>query len=340
MTLQTQQTAELLRSCGQAVLADAHHRCRVVRQDGHPQVSDGPAMALVADTRCPPAQQAGNDTCDDWAAIATGAGKLHLGGGARAFQARFVQHPSDVLWGWGRGERVDRVGDAHGEHPPGVQGLAQLGVMQGQIPGQGVDRQRGAAGDLPPGGLYFIDQGEHLAGSTGIPNGQVKGEEETRGGLGDNAGLPPALSGAVALACANGGDGGSVGIDNFALAQGLALGEAPGLGGDLTMGSKSYGELGRQTGPLLLGQMRSALPLCLRGPRQPHHWAPGRQPLRLRLTHHVHNHLALPAALAAKAAHDRGEVVLEVLRLDLQRRARTRAVLGEGGDDLEDFFFA
>src|SRR4029453_13108268 len=46
------------------------------------------------------------------------------------------------------------------------------------------------------------------------------------------------------------------------------------------------------------------------------------------------------SALAAKAAHNLGKVMVEVLRLGLQRRARSRAVVGEVADDLEDFFWA
>src|SRR4051812_37956687 len=217
MTLQTQQTAELVRACGQAVLVDTYQRGRVVSYDGHPRVYDGSAMAPVADPRGTPAQQARNDTFDYWAAIASGAGELYVARGARTLQARFVQHPPDVFGGWGRGERCDRVRDAYGENPPGVQGLPQGGIVQGQIPSQGVDGQGGTAGGPAQGGLHFIEQGHHIAGITGIPDRQRKGEDEARGGLGDNPGLTTELCGAVALAFANGGDRGIVGIDNFAL---------------------------------------------------------------------------------------------------------------------------
>ena len=118
------------------------------------------------------------------------------------------------------------------------------------------------------GRLHFVDQGQHIADITGIPHRQLHGEDEARGGLGDNARFAAKLGGAVALAFANGGNGGIVGIDDFTLGQGLALGEAPGLGGDLLMGDKGHGQLGVQARPLLLGQLRGALHLRLRGPRQ------------------------------------------------------------------------
>src|SRR5882672_2113233 len=340
MTLQTQQTAELLRSIGQVVLVDAHHRGRVVSHDDHPRVEDCPAMAFVVDPRCAPAQQARNDTFDYRTAIATGAGEVHLRGGARALQARFVQHPPDVRWGRGRGERFDRVRDAHSENPPGMERLAQLGVVEGQIARQRVNGRRRVAGGPAQGELHFVDQGHDIAGVTRIPDRQHKGKDEARGGLGDDARFAAKLGGAVALAFANRGDGGIVGIDNFALAQGLALGEVPGLGGDLGMGVQSDGQLGDQAGLLALSQLGSTEHARLRGSCQLHHGTPSRQQLRFRLAHHAHKHLALSATLAAKAAHDLGEVLLELLRLGLQRRARDHAVLGEGRNDLEDFFFA
>ena len=98
----------------------------------------------------------------------------------------------------------------------------QLGVIQGQIPRQRVDRRRGARSATRPRALlHFIDQGHHIAGIAGIPDRQLKGEDEARGGLGDNPRFAAKLGRAVALAFANGGDRGIVGIDNFALAQGL-----------------------------------------------------------------------------------------------------------------------
>ena len=220
MTLQTQQTAELLRSFGQAVVVDAHHRRRVVRHDGHPHLYDRPALAFVGDPRRPAAQQAGNDTFDHRAAVATGAGEVHLVRGALCGASPPRVSIRRTSSGVGcRGERLDRVRDAHGENPPGMQRLPQLGVIQGQIPGQRVDGQRGAAGDLAQGVLHFVDQGHHIAGVRGIPHRQRKGEDEARGGLGDNAGFAAKLGGAVALAFANGGNRGIVGIDDFTLAS-------------------------------------------------------------------------------------------------------------------------
>src|SRR5215475_1208085 len=340
MALQTQQLAELLRPFGQTPLGDAGQRRRVVRHHDHSHLHSRPAMAFVGQARRAAAQEARNQTLDDRAAVATGAGYLHLMGGAPVVQARLAQHLADVLWGRHWGERLDCVRDAHGENSPGMQCLRQLGVVQGQIPGQRVDGWRGASGDLLQGVLHFVNQGQHIAGISGIPYRQLKGEDEARGRLGDNAGFAAKLGGAITLAFADRGNREIVRIDDFTVGQRLALSEAAGLGGDLLVGRESRLELGVQACPLVCGQMRGALYARLRGPCQPYHLVPGRQQLLFRLAHQRHKHLPLAPALPPKAAHNLGEVVVELLCLPLQRRARDGAVLGEVRDNLEDFFFA
>src|SRR4029453_7437865 len=111
---------ELLRSFGQAVLMDAHQRCRVVRHHGHPRLHDRPAMALVGEARPSAAKQAGNNPFDPRAAVATSTGKTYLSWGPGARQARRGQDLPNLLGRWRRGERLARVGDAHGENPPGM----------------------------------------------------------------------------------------------------------------------------------------------------------------------------------------------------------------------------
>ena len=94
-----------------------------------------------------------------------------------------------------------------------------------------MDGGDGVFGGLLQGALHFVDQGDHIAGIRGIPHRQRKGEDEAQR-AGDQAGFSPKLGGAVALAFANGGNGGIVGIDDFTLPEGLAVGQSAGLGGD------------------------------------------------------------------------------------------------------------
>jgi hypothetical protein len=187
--------------------------------------------------------------------------------------------------------------------------------------------------------LYLIDQRHDVAGITGITHGQVHGKNEAGGGLSDDAGLAAKLGGTVALAFTDGGNGGIVGIDNFAAGQDLAVGETARLGDDLLMSREGEGQRGVPACPLLLRQRRT-LEMGLRGLRQLGHRLARGQQERFGLAHQAHKDFPLPSALAPKAAHNLGQLQVELLRLLLQRRALDRAVGGEGGNDLENFFFA
>src|SRR6266508_2486149 len=297
-------------------------------------------MAFVREARGAAVQQTGNDAFDHRPAIATGTGEVHLGGGAPFVQTCRVQEPPDVLLRRSRGERLDRVRDAHDENAPYMQRLAQLCIVQGQITDQGVDGRRGAPGDLSQGVLHFVDQGQNIAGITGISHRQMKSENEARGRLGDNAWFAAKLCRAVALAFANGGKGKIVRIDDFALGQGFAMGEAAGLCSDLVVGRNGRFELGVPTLTLALSQMRRALHTRLRRLSKRHDLVPGRKQLLFRLAHQGHKHLALAAALASEAAHNLLEIVLELTRVGLQCRSRGSAPIGHMLDDLEDFFLA
>ena len=111
-------------------------------------------------------------------------------------------------------------------------------------------------GDARTGGLDLVDQGHDIAGITGIPHRQPRRKHEAGGGLGDNPRLAAKLGGAVALAFADRGNGGIIGIDDFTVRQGLAVGEAAGLGGDLLMGGEGHGQRGVPARPLVFRQLR------------------------------------------------------------------------------------
>ena len=72
----------------------------------------------------------------------------------------------------------------------------------------------------------------------------------------------------MAFALANGGHGGIVGIDDLAVEQGLALGEASRLVCDPLMGLESGPELGVQARPLVLRPRRRAVQARLDDTRQ------------------------------------------------------------------------
>jgi hypothetical protein len=128
-----EQTAEFLGASGQAAELDAAHRGRVVSQDRYVDLHLRTVPALVAHPSGPPVQQTGNDTFDYRATVPSGAGQLHLTGSPFAGQPRRGERLLDRL-GRGRGgERLDGVRDAHRENAAGVEGLAQMSVVEGVV---------------------------------------------------------------------------------------------------------------------------------------------------------------------------------------------------------------
>jgi hypothetical protein len=112
------------------------------------------------------------------------------------------------------------------------------------------------------------------------------------------------------------------------------------LGGDLLKGPQGQGQRGVPARPLLCRQCGGALALRLGALRQRHHGRSRRQQKRFRLADQPHKDFPLAATLPPKAAHDLGEIMLELLRLRLQGRT-LRGTLGRNlRNDLENFFFA
>ena len=333
-----EQAAEFLRAGGQPTETDAPDRGRIVRHHGHRDLHLGAVPALIAQLSGAPTQQTGNDTFDHGAAVARRAGQLHLVGRAGALQASGGQDLLDDLRGRGGRERVDGARNPHGEDAPGVQCLAQFGVVERQIAREGVNGGHERGGDLRQRRLDFGDQGEHVAAITGIAHRQMSGEHEAGGGLPDKARFAPKLGGTVTLAFADRSDGGIVGVDDFAAGQRLAVGEPPRLGHDLLMGGKGHGQPGVPARSLRGRQRDGALELRLGGLRQRSHRRARREQVRFGLPHQTHKDFPLPPALPPKAPHNLGELKVKRLGLRLQGRALC-ATLGRNlRNDLEDFF--
>ena len=125
----------------------------------------------------------------------------------------------------------------------------------------------------------------------------------------------------MALPLANGGKRGIVGVDDLAVGQGFALRESARLVCDPVMGLERGRELGVQTHPLVLRQLGRAVQARLGSPRQRQDWRSQLQQLRLSLAYQGHKHVSHSPALATEAAHTLRDLVLEVLRLPLQRGA-------------------
>ena len=335
---QTQPSAEFACPLRETIVVDAHQSCRVVRHDGHPRVDDGTAMAFVGEVPSSAVQQAGNDTFDHRSAVATRVGELHLCRSPDAVQVRPLQAPEDVLRCGRWGEGIDGCRNPHGEHSPLVQHFTQGGVIQCQIARQRVDGRDGTRPDPRDRLLHLLDQGLHITRITRIPHGEMQGKDEARRRLGHHPGLAAKLGGTVAVALTNGGKGGIIGVNDLAVGQGLALGQASRLVCDPVMCLKRGPELGVQACPLPLRPWRRAAQARFSSLRQRQDRLSQLQQVRFRLAYQRHKHLPQPSTLAPEAAHPLRKVVLELLHLGLQRRALGDARGGYGRDDLEDFF--
>ena len=202
------------------------------------------------------------------AAVATRVGQVHLGRGPYAVQVRLVQKPEHVLRCRRRGEGIDGCRDPHGENPPRMQRLTQGGVIQRQI---ACERMDGRGGACPHPGdrlLHFIHQGLHITGIARIAHGQMQGKDKARRGLGDHPGFAAKLGGAMAFALADGRNRGIIRVDDLAVGQRLTLRQASRLVCDPVMRLERSRELGVQTRPLVLRQVRRAVHAFLGGPRQ------------------------------------------------------------------------
>ncbi len=108
-----------------------------------------------------------------------------------------------------------------------MQCRTQRRVVEGQVAGQRVDSQGRPTCHLRDGMLHFVDQRQHIVIITRVPYRKMGGKDETRGGLGNNAGFAAKLGRTIALAFANRRNSAIVGIDDFTRGQRFALGEAP-----------------------------------------------------------------------------------------------------------------
>jgi hypothetical protein len=173
-----------------------------------------------------------------------------------------------------------------------------------------------------------------------MAHGQVQGNDEAGGWLGDNPGLAAKLRGAMAFALANGRNRGIVRVDNFAMGQRLTLRQPTGLVCDPWMRLERGHELGVQTRSLLPRQLHRTVEGVLGGPRQRQDRLSHLQQVRFCLAHQPYKHVPYPPTLATEAAHHLPEVVLELLDLPLEGCVSGGALRGNGRDDLEDFFGA
>src|SRR5262249_45910987 len=104
-----------------------------------------------------------------------------------------------------------------------MEGLSYDGIMEPQV-----TRHRGYLtlwSCLAPlyGLLDLVKQGQHITWITRITLRYEVGKDKTRRGFGGEAGLSPKLRRAIALAFDNGSNGEIIGVDQFTVAELLAM---------------------------------------------------------------------------------------------------------------------
>ena len=180
-----------------------------------------------------------------------------------------------------------------------------------------MDGQLALALDPFDGGLDFVNQRQHIAGIDRIPEGEMHGKDKACCGLRDDPGLASELGRTVAFAFKDGCNGGIVGIDDFAVAQLLPLGQPTRLLADIMMGLQGCLQVAPQAFTLVLGQRGRTLEALLCSLCQHANGASQLQKLLFGLAHQADEDFALASALVAKAAHDLFEVVVERVGLAL-----------------------
>ena len=106
-----------------------------------------------------------------------------------------------------------------------MEGLPHDGIIEPQITRYRVYLALWACLAPRYGLLDLVQQGQHIAGITRIPLRDEVGKDKTSRGFGGEAGLSAKLCRAIALAFDNGGDGEIIGVDQFPVAELLAMGQ-------------------------------------------------------------------------------------------------------------------
>ena len=223
---QAKQTAELLCAFRELQLTDAYHGRTVMGHDYHPHLHDGTLQTFVTDVPRAPREHTGNVTFHHGSAVAAGKGEVHLMWRAFALQACCGQALTDFLLGrrWRHG--CDRLGNTHRENPSRMQGLTQGRVIDTEIPSDGMDRKPPGEADAVNGPLDLLNHGQDVTGIAWIPRGYPGGKDKAGRGFREQPRFAAKLRGAIAFTFEDGRNCSIVGIDDFAVMQSLALGQA------------------------------------------------------------------------------------------------------------------
>ena len=137
--------------------------------------------------------------------------------------------------------------------------VTQLGVIDPEIPTEGVDAHTLGRGDESNGALYLVEEGQHVTRITRIARRHSIGKNKTGRGFGEDPCFPFKLGWTIAFPFEDRRNGGVIGIDDFAVIEPFALGQTLRLCGDLPMGSAGGFQVAQQTLALRLTERGSVV---------------------------------------------------------------------------------
>jgi len=235
-------------------------------------------------------------------------------------------------------DRLNRCGNANCENPSGVERLPQRCIIDAEVPCHRVDVALRRCPDALAGRCDLVEQGQHITGITRIALGHNIGKDKARGRLGHNARFTAKLRGAITFAFENRGNGRIVRIDNFTVTELFALREACRLGADMGMGIHRRVSCTGQARAGRRAQRRRLFQNLLGLLSQGFDRLSQAQELLFGVADMLHEDLALPPALAAKAPHGLLEVVVETVRLPREVKSAAVASVGDAFDEFASFF--
>ena len=166
------------------------------------------------------------------------------------------------------------------------------------------------------------------------------GEEKARSGFRENARFATKLGRTIAFAFDDRSNGGIIGIDDFALAQLFALGQALRLFDDLTMGVAGRRQVAQQALTLSLSELGALVQevFGLLGPRLDR--LAQAQQVPFGLAHQLDEDFALAPALTAEASHDFLQTLMQLMSLRAQGGGGASALAADALDEMKGFFWA
>ena len=179
--------------------------------------------------------------------MAPGTGEMPVRRGAFAVEARLIEDVQDLLGPGMDLDRLDWLGDTHGQHTARMEGLPSCGIVAPQVTRPCVPLPLWPCADGLASPVDFVQPGQYIPRSTRMPWGHERGEEKTGRRCRGDARLATQLRWAMTLAFDQRGNGGIVGLDQLTVTALLTVGEPGRWWPEVVMVAQRRGERQRET---------------------------------------------------------------------------------------------